>query len=381
MGAAITKQTVRQLEPSDTADEIKKTTKIIKGVVVAWTLLCFIFFCYVGGANNAFLWSFLCTIQLMFHLPLINVDLPGNAAFFVNILMSLGRYELLPTEWMRNLFNLSLSPTPEPAFEQAGYTSTHAIVNSTTVFVAIWVLVAVWLFIGLLTVLGKACKSTCAQETAKKMADKTFWLISIRFYLMVCLILAVAGMHNMRYSNKADFSLVWSIFSVVTMFMFTSYVTVLYFGSSKTDPLVNKEKYGWLCDIVFLRKGDPKALLYLVVYLWRRVLFALVAAFMPQFYAGQVFVFLFMTLMMLTVLFKYQPFKINPNGGSNTLGWIAFGNELFLFVAGLALLPMSNLVREIDERWAIGRFFIAVVILCIIFNMLVLIIIAIEYTR
>lgn len=85
---------------------LMKGSNVIKYSIVVVILLLAIYFHYVSCHGNAYLWSFINSAQLMFHLPLVNVDMPGNAAYFCNILMGAGRLELLPGEWLESAFGL-----------------------------------------------------------------------------------------------------------------------------------------------------------------------------------------------------------------------------------------------------------------------------------
>ena len=124
-------------------------------------------------------------------------------------------------------------------------------------------------------------------------------------------------------------------------------------------------------------RGDREALYFAVLYLIRRILFAIAVCFIPQFYSGQVYTFLFFTMLMIHALFKHKPFSVvDPR-----LNKFALGNEVFLFIAGLSLMPMSNLVREPEYRWTVGYFFIGIALAFIAYNVIVLCAMGIVFFR
>ena len=82
-------------------------------------------------------------------------------------------------------------------------------------------------------------------------------------------------------------------------------------------------------------------------------------------------------MLMITCLFKYTPFSPMDR----KLNWFALINEVFLFAAALSLMPMSNMVREPSTRWDIGHVFIGIVCSFVVFNLLMLITIAIIFLR
>ena len=53
-----------------------------------WVVIGLMSFTYflilTGGKEDPFLWCFLETMQLLTHIQLINVKIPGNAALFFN---------------------------------------------------------------------------------------------------------------------------------------------------------------------------------------------------------------------------------------------------------------------------------------------------------
>lgn len=138
-----------------------------------------------------------------------------------------------------------------------------------------------------------------------------------------------------------------------------------------------KNEYGWLTKIFFVRDGDRSAFFFVFIFVWRRLIFAGVTALMPEWYSTQVMVFCGCCLIMMICLIKYAPFGPRDPFLNN----VAFINEVFLFIGGVMMLPMSNLVKDIDSRWTVGKVMIALVSLCIIFNLIILSIIAVELWR
>lgn len=201
---------------------VAKASVGVQVVIAVFAILCFIFFFYLGGVNNAYLWSFINTIQLMFHLPLINVKMPGNAAYLMNLLMNLARFDFIPNSWVRKMFGLKYSPTPSEPYDQAGYKSTHAILNMVFLEICIIVLLVVWLYI---FIAERCCApQNFLRRTARVLKRNLFWTFNIRFLLTIYLILAVTTFQNLKYFN-ADFSGIMSCFFIIGLFAFAFLIT------------------------------------------------------------------------------------------------------------------------------------------------------------
>ena len=74
------------------------------------------FIVLTGGREDPYLWSFLETMQLLTHIQLINVKIPGNAALFLNLNNRLFRYDFFPNEWVADALDLELVPSPIPVW-------------------------------------------------------------------------------------------------------------------------------------------------------------------------------------------------------------------------------------------------------------------------
>lgn len=119
----------------------------------------------------------------------------------------------------------------------------------------------------------------------------------------------VASVHNMK-SPVWNVSAVFSIVILVIYGAFTLLITVYQMYGLGTFRTRNQHKalYGFIGETFFIRKGDRRAHLYVTTFFWRRLVFALVTCYMPNFYAGQVFIMLVFTCMMAVQLHRYCPF-------------------------------------------------------------------------
>ena len=114
----ITNDIVRQIDGDENV--VEKLSTVTTYFTIAWVIiggLSFIYFILLtGGKEEPYLWGFLETMQLLTHIQLINVKVPGNAALFLNENNQLFRYDFFGNKWVQDLFGLDLVPSPLPVF-------------------------------------------------------------------------------------------------------------------------------------------------------------------------------------------------------------------------------------------------------------------------
>jgi len=86
---------IRQIAKDDpVAQKLEKSADWIVYVSVIFVVLALIYFTYLsGGEQDPYIWNFLYTLQLLTHILLINVRIPGNAALFLNAVMPVFRFD------------------------------------------------------------------------------------------------------------------------------------------------------------------------------------------------------------------------------------------------------------------------------------------------
>jgi hypothetical protein len=74
-----------------------------------------------------------------------------------------------------------------------------------------------------------------------------------------------------------------------------------------------------------------------------------------------------LSLGMLFIVAKIRPFA------DSAMNVVQFINELFIFIGGILMMPLCNNLNNLDHRNNVGWCLYAVVMACIIFNILILI--------
>ena len=225
----------------------------------------------------------------------------------------------------------------------------------------------------------------CAPGTADSIAKRLMWGVPMRMMFEFYFILALTAWNNMN-APEPDASKLAAYFVLAVLFAFTFYMyytfALAYGVNADTERAIDKEVYQMLRFVqrpLRLRRYRPIKFLYPVYYLTRRMILAIVCVYLANSYATQWLVWTVLSLGALFILAKIRPF------GDTAMNVVQAINELFIFVALIFLMPLCNNLTNLTHRDNVGWCIYIDVLLCIIFNILVLLIrsckIMCEYIR
>lgn len=105
------------------------------------------------------LWSMVNTLQIIVHMPLMNIAMPLNAYVVSKILVSVASFDVIPTDLIYEyVFNFDEeAESSGTRYEMVGMESNNFIINAGTLFWLIlgWVFAVIFVF--MLNLLGKVC--------------------------------------------------------------------------------------------------------------------------------------------------------------------------------------------------------------------------------
>jgi hypothetical protein len=52
------------------------------------------------------LWGMISVMQLIVHMPLLNVQFPENAKFFYSLIIEISSFDIIPNSWQSNIKNI-----------------------------------------------------------------------------------------------------------------------------------------------------------------------------------------------------------------------------------------------------------------------------------
>lgn len=164
------------------------------------------------------MWGVINGIQLMAYMPLFFVKVPANATSFIQMLLQLSSFEILPT----GLFNefLFFFPETEPLglnFQELGYESPFTILNLGSIFY-MFLLYAALMTLHLIFVIGGRFSHRVA-TLSNKLGASLYWAGILRFlieiYFDACLAASIGlnlklpsdGFQSIKVSNVLTYGL------------------------------------------------------------------------------------------------------------------------------------------------------------------------------
>ena len=94
------------------------SSSVVNGLLIGGAIVNLIL-----SSSLSLLWGMVNTLQLIVHMPLINIGIPGNASYFLQILITIANFEILPSEYLLGkIFNFDGEVEPyNSRFETMGY--------------------------------------------------------------------------------------------------------------------------------------------------------------------------------------------------------------------------------------------------------------------
>jgi len=99
-GTTLRKEIKRQIEPHQ-GEAVKVLSTVLSVILRLLIFISFFAFLLLGGDMVPF-WAMVNTLQLLIHLPLMNVEIPGFAALFLKGLLDVTRFEFVPLDGLVN---------------------------------------------------------------------------------------------------------------------------------------------------------------------------------------------------------------------------------------------------------------------------------------
>ena len=319
---------------------------------VLFFVITFLYFILANGERELpYIYNFMSTMNLLTHILLINVKIPGNAALFFNLVWPVFSFYWVPESsgWVKNWFNLGISPSKITVFLQAPqYRSTYMLEGAFMVYFCFFLLLVLMCFVPIL----KACERTRTFAGAGKWAviieKRVFWGITMRLIVESYLVLAVLSWSNMTNPTQ-NISTAMSVFNLIALngflaYCFYNYITTWSLEENNSKRKKVKDNFRFLQKIQRLKRGKVHPMIYMLIFLTRRAVLAMTFVFLHEYYALQVCIWLLLSLSMMFTIMKIRPF------GDKVQNAVQFINECFIFVSGLIMLPLANILRDLNAR-------------------------------
>jgi len=257
------------------ADSFEASMTIVTSGAIAVNLVMSTSLQSVWGAINA--------LQMIIHIPLMNIVLPSNAIIFFETLINMVQMDIIPSERVNDLmFNFSNSnETYNEYFELMGYSGKSAIVNLESLY--LFIMITIGIILVMIPLKYLAVKHPLSHKlyriVAMKIGMATLLRLVLEGYLELCLS-SFVNLLDLRFTNASDvYSSLVCVLALCLVLLYPIFLLkfVMFASSSQLDAELHQSRYGTLyMDLKYDRKD---ALLYYLIFMMRRQIFTILAVF------------------------------------------------------------------------------------------------------
>jgi hypothetical protein len=158
------------------------------------------------------LWGMINVMQIIVHMPLLNVFFPTNASFFYSLIIEISNFDLIPPSWLNaiksKIFKFS-EEEPEESFTKMGYESKSSIENLGSMFMYLGGFAGLVVLVCLIRFLKNKyelyvfnCLSNFSKYSVNKvytyLANLIFWNMILRYFLEGYMEYAITSLMNLE---------------------------------------------------------------------------------------------------------------------------------------------------------------------------------------
>lgn len=370
-GKSDTHKLPRMMPNSQFTETFKEITENANQFTLAATVGNFFVNLLLSGAMG-FLWGLLHCMQIISHFALVNIMMPANAEFLFDFLAEIATLNLVPSEPMIESIEGSIGIVNDDfyltdSFIDFEFDSSGPIRNLQIMFIALLVLVFLPICLLLLRLLF--FWSDKMTKFIKKVNDKLFFNIYIRFglecYLELCLssMIRFKNFNNDTYSDRFHSTFATMIFVAVLLYAGFSLV----FLQLRFASLNNEESTARFGDLYLgVKTKDRTAVLFPFVFMLRRLLYASILVFWSQQNYFQIQTIIFKCSLIMIYTGYFRPFS------KRLSNWIELMNDALTVLCSYFLIIFSNVVSDPYTRYVSGWPLIGLVCFIILINLLVI---------
>ena len=221
----------------------------------------------------------------------------------------------------------------------------------------------------------KCCKGRC-NNTKKSMQEYFFFNGMIRLIMESSFELAITATLNMHTVDwdtslrEVKYSTTLAILSLIVLGAFTTFLTVFYWTNfSKLKQKSCRDRFGAGVAGTKVDVTIPKRsiLAYPVIFFGRRIIFALSAIYLREFFWGQIFI-------QITIFFLVTGYQVHLKYLESPFeNRLELMNECTIMLLTYGQLHFTEYMPEPDTRNSVGYLYIGVVLTNVGIHMIILI--------
>ncbi len=96
------------------------------------------------------LWGMINVMQVIVHMPLLNVQFPENASYFFSLIIQISSFDIIPSsfiEWVKSKVFSFTRDEPTDSFVKMGYQSKRSVENLDSMFIYLGGLIGLVIFV------------------------------------------------------------------------------------------------------------------------------------------------------------------------------------------------------------------------------------------
>ena len=233
------------------------------------------------AASLQMLWGMINVMQIIVHMPLLNVNFPENTMFFYSLIIEISSFNLIPESWMEAIkkkFFYFNDVEFDESFTKMGYKSESSIENLGSMFMYFGGSLCLLGFVLLIRFLKN--RSQFINKVYTYLAKIIFWNLILRMFLEGYIEYAITSLINiykLEWDTRSNsFSSVFSIVIFTLIFIFPFIVWYILWKNSAEKLLEQESIDSFGSTYMELRNDSKSALLYNVIYMLRRLLFCII---------------------------------------------------------------------------------------------------------
>eukprot|EP00347_Sterkiella_histriomuscorum_P019973 403339584 len=316
------------------------------------------------------LWNLVTTLQLITHLPLLNIYIPGNAVEVMKAFISISNLNLIPKDLTKSIFDAIIPSTDSENQDKnalMGYGSSSVLVNIGSVAIILIVLLIVFALIFILIKLRHKCKAI--QSFVLKIKSMLFYGTLIQTFQKGYLCMCISTFLSFNTSTKQEqgnesnsmmtvlFAL--SLFILPAFFVYLLWKNFNKFEDKNFIAAFGSLFYGFKYRTYFVIQNRG-------IYFLRRMIYAILIAFSQS----QNFPTLSTMLALNQAQIMILAFALPCHNWKDTIS--EFLNEASFYLITLSLIPLSDASVDIDIKQLIGWYIVFATISNILLNYLLM---------
>eukprot|EP00347_Sterkiella_histriomuscorum_P020610 403337151 len=306
------------------------------------------------------LWGMIKGLQLLTHLPLMNLNMPANLICFYSLINDIASFNLIPTDSFTDdlmEFDEDNDYALNNSFEFMGYQSVNSITNLGLLFYIILinlVIMILALFTSLILSATKYKQSSFSMYIKNKILFNQILRLQLEAQLELCLC-SLLAVFNIQFNVSGE--------QISTVVAFISLIILLiqpFFAAIVVYIMKRDQKQNQSLSTIYedYNLDSPLIVIFTFLSVGRRLIYTFVMIRLQYKPSFQIIAQMYLSILMLVLMFTIKPYKCQRQQRNEIINELAFLGTCYTFI------PYSSAYKlESKFKFMIGWFQIGIVLL------------------